>query len=138
MASHFTPGPTEVFEQALPGIQVGDVSDLMSRCTEDVVFEFPFAPAGRPRRVQGRDAVLEYLKPLSSRVRMQGLSRLEMHQTADPDVAVIEFTANALVAGDGESLPISYVVVLTVRDGQIARYRDYWNPLALAAGDTGR
>ena len=48
---------TEIFEQALAGIKVGDALDLISRCTEDVIFEFPFAPAGRPRRVEGRDAV---------------------------------------------------------------------------------
>lgn len=26
-----------------------------------------------------------------------------------------------------------YISVITVRDGEIADYRDYWNPLAVAA-----
>jgi len=28
--------------------------------------------------------------------------------------------------------------VLTVRDGLVARYRDYWNPLASFSGGSGR
>ena len=124
---------SEVFEQALPGIQAGDLSDLLDRCADDVVFDFPFAPTDRPGRVEGRDAVREYLGPIFARTQSQGLSSLVIHQTVDAAVAVIEFTASVQIGG-GPAREVSYVVVLTVRDGQIARYRDYWNPLALAGG----
>jgi ketosteroid isomerase-like protein len=127
---------SEIFEQALPGIQAGDLSDLLARCTDDVVFEFPFAPADRPGRVEGRDAVRKYLEPFFAQTQTQGLSSLVIHQTVDPAVAVIEFTATVQIGG-GPARAVSYVVVLTVRDGQIARYRDYWNPLALA-GEASR
>jgi ketosteroid isomerase-like protein len=131
MTEQTTSSASEVFQQALAGIQAGDLSDLLERCTDDVVFEFPFAPADRPGRVEGRDAVREYLGPIFARTQTQGLSSLVMHQTVDLAVAVIEFTATAQISG-GPAREVSYVVVLTVRDGQIARYRDYWNPLALA------
>ena len=124
---------TEIFEQALAGIEAGDVLDLISRCTEDVIFEFPFSPAGRPRRVEGRDAVKAYLEPIFARAPARHLSNLMLHQTIDPAVAVIEFTASAGTS-DGPARHLSYIVVLTVRGGQIARYRDYWNPLAFAEG----
>lgn len=136
MTEQTTSWASEIFEQAQPGIQAGDLSDLLERCTDDVVFEFPFAPADRPQRVEGRDAVREYLGPIFARTQTQGLSSLVMHQTVDPAVAVIEFTATAQIGG-GPAREASYVVVLTVRDGQIARYRDYWNPLALA-GEASR
>ena len=97
------------------------------------MFDFPFAPTDRPGRVEGRDAVREYLGPIFARTQSQGLSSLVIHQTVDPAVAVIEFTASVQIGG-GPAREVSYVVVLTVRDGQIARYRDYWNPLALAGG----
>jgi ketosteroid isomerase-like protein len=136
MAKLTTSPASEIFEQALPGIEAGDLSDLLVRCTDDIVFEFPFAPADRPGRVEGRDAVREYLEPIFAQTQTQGLSNLVIHQTVDPTVAVIEFTATAQI-GDGPTREVSYVVVLTVRDGQIARYRDYWNPLALA-GEASR
>jgi uncharacterized protein len=135
MTEQTTSPASEIFEQALPGIEAGDLADLLERCADDVVFEFPFAPADRPGRVEGRDAVREYLEPIFARTQTQGLSGLVIHQTVDPAVAVIEFTATVQIGG-GPTREVSYVVVLTVRDGQIARYRDYWNPLALAGEAT--
>lgn len=126
------PASTKVFTQALPGIQAGDLSDLMNRCTVDVVFEFPFAPNDRPRRVEGRDAVRAYLEPMFARSTVRDISSLVLHQTVDPAVGVIEFTTTVSAEG-GQVRDLSYIVVLTVRDGQIARYRDYWNPLAFAS-----
>jgi uncharacterized protein len=47
-------------------------------------------------------------------------------------VAIIEMTMTGTVTATGAPYEQSYVVVLTVRDGLIARYRDYWNPLKVA------
>lgn len=132
METRTPPASTEVFMQALPGIQAGDMADLINRCTDDVVFEFPFAPHDRPRRVEGLDAVRAYLEPISARSTVRDISGLVLHQTVDPAVGVIEFTSAVSTEG-GQVRDLSYIVVLTVRDGQIARYRDYWNPLALAS-----
>jgi ketosteroid isomerase-like protein len=38
-------------------------------------------------------------------------------------------TAAGTIKDTGGPYEMSYVVVLTVRDGRIAHYRDYWNPL---------
>lgn len=128
--------PSEVLGQVLPAIQSGDIELLTSLCTEDVIFEFPFAPPDRPSMVQGREAVGRYLAAVPSRVAFERLSNLEIHQSVNPDVAVVEMTATGTVKDTGDPYKMSYVVVLTVRDGQIARYRDYWNPLdALGASD---
>ncbi|APU17426.1 MULTISPECIES: nuclear transport factor 2 family protein [Actinoalloteichus] len=124
-----TPSALDVFRQALTSLQTGEVQAWLDLCTEDVVFEFPFARPGQPRSVEGRQALGEYLTGVMSRTHVDGLSSLETHQTLNPDVAIIEMTATGTVAGTGEPYQMSYVVVLTVRDGLIARYRDYWNPL---------
>jgi uncharacterized protein len=47
-------------------------------------------------------------------------------------VAIIEMTMPGTVTATGAPYEQSYVVVLTVRDGLIARYRDCWNPLRSA------
>jgi ketosteroid isomerase-like protein len=122
--------PTEVFQQILAGLGSGDERALLDRCTDDVVFEFPFAPDGRPTRVEGKPAVGAYLAAVASLAIPERLTNLEMHQTVDPDVAVIEFRVAGRVRGTDASFERSYVVVLTVRDGLVVRYRDYWNPLA--------
>jgi ketosteroid isomerase-like protein len=108
MTEQTTTPASEIFEQALPGIQAGDLSDLLERCADDIVFEFPFAPADRPGRVEGRDAVREYLGPIFARTQTQGLSSLTIHHTVDPAVAVIEFTATVQIGG-GPVVPVAPV-----------------------------
>jgi ketosteroid isomerase-like protein len=130
--------PTEVFQQILAGMGAGDTQALLSRCRDDVVFEFPFAPEGRPQRLEGKQAVGEYLAAIASGAVLERLTSLEMHQTVDPDVAVIEFSASGRVRDADSPFERSYVVVLTVRDGLVARYRDYWNPLASFSGGSER
>ena len=121
-----SPTPAEVFERALKAMRAGDVPALVAQCTDDIVFEFPFAPAGRPARVTGKDALAEYLAPIFGRAVFERAD-LVTHQTVDPDVVVIEMTASGHTRA-GEPFTRPYIMVLTVRDGLIARYRDYWPP----------
>jgi ketosteroid isomerase-like protein len=133
-----SPTPTEVFQQILVDVEAGDVRALLGRCREDVVFEFPFAPDGRPKRVEGQQAVGAYLDAIGSGAVLDQLTNLEMHQTVDPDVAVIEFSVTGRVRDTDAPFERSYVVVLTVRDGLVARYRDYWNPLDSLSTASGK
>jgi hypothetical protein len=84
-------------------------------------------PLGRPSQVEGKQALVDYMAPLLTRAAFDQFD-LETHQTVDPDVAVIEMTATGRVTDTGEPFEWPYVVVLTVRDGLIKRYRDYWVP----------
>ncbi|WP_216901914.1 nuclear transport factor 2 family protein [Nocardia alni] len=117
---------------ARQGAEANDSGGLIDLCADDVVFEFPFAPPGRPTRVEGKTALGEYLRALSGRMRIEGARSLEIHETVKPDVAIIEMTLTGTVTASGAPYEQSYVVILTVRDGLIAHYRDYWNPLRSA------
>jgi ketosteroid isomerase-like protein len=124
-----TANAAEVFERFLPALRGGKVDDLLDQCTADVVFEFPFAPPGRPRRLQGRDALGDYLTQVYARIRIERVEQYTIHQTVTPTVAVAEFTVAARVEGTVAAVSRSYVGVLTIRDGLISHYRDYWAPL---------
>ena len=103
----------------------------------DGVLEWPFAPAGMPRRVAGRDAIRRLLVPIGERAQAAGIRRdhyrnLRIHDTADPEVIVIEFDLEGEVVASGERYCLSYIQVLQTRCGEIVSFRDYWNPEALA------
>ena len=53
-----------------------------------------------------------------------------MHETRDPEVIVVEFVATGVVVATGRPYELRYIAVLTVRDGQLVHYRDYWDPIA--------
>ena len=64
---------------------------------------------------------------------------VEMHQTLDPDTLIVEFAGRGRTAASGKSYEQRYISVVRMRDGKIAHYKDYWNPLAVLAafGNSG-
>ncbi|GII62407.1 hypothetical protein Skr01_24920 [Sphaerisporangium krabiense] len=101
---------------------------------DDVVIETPFAPPGRPRRWEGREAFLAYARPrraeLPARLERR---RLVVHETADPDVIVVEYELGGRLPGAREDTWAPFIAVLRVRDGQVAHWREYQDPLVIAA-----
>jgi ketosteroid isomerase-like protein len=71
------PTPVEIFEQVLRAAQSGEVQEMLDLCADDVVFEFPFAPPGRPAEVRGKEPLGRYLAAVPSRIQFDGLSNLE-------------------------------------------------------------
>ncbi|MFC0531564.1 nuclear transport factor 2 family protein [Phytohabitans kaempferiae] len=123
--------PTEIFRSALASLRSGDVTGWVDLCAEDVVFEFPYAPAGRPQRLEGKKAVASYLSVLPGSIEVTKEPQVTVHQTVDPNKAIIEMQIEGRVTATGAPYDQSYVVVLTVADGLITLYRDYWNPLVV-------
>ncbi|GGQ48402.1 nuclear transport factor 2 family protein [Couchioplanes azureus] len=100
--------------------------------TEDGVFEAPLVPGGHPlpSRLVGRDAIrsglaasYEYWADLGA-VNTE-LSTLVLHETADTDVFIAE-TDTVLEQAGGQHTTLSLVQIFRLRDGQIARLRDYF------------
>jgi ketosteroid isomerase-like protein len=99
---------------------------------EDGVLEFPFAAPGYPARVDGRAAVTEYLRGYPGILDIREIPEPVLHQSVDPEVVVAEFEAAGTVVATGAPYRMRYIAVITVRDGEIQSYRDYWSPLAAA------
>ena len=95
--------------------------------TEDVVFEFPYAPEGLPRRLEGLPALADHLTRLGPMLDLRAFTLRAVHPSGGS--VILEFSC--LGAGVATGLPYHqhYISVVTLRDGRIARYRDYWNPL---------
>jgi len=54
--------PAELFRRSLDAFLAQDMRAWADLCAEDVLVEFPFAPAGTPSRLDGRVAIFEYLR----------------------------------------------------------------------------
>jgi uncharacterized protein len=55
-----------------------------------------------------------------------------VHHTEQPDTVVVEYTGNGHTVRTGKPYRLDYIVVITVQDGLITRFRDYWSPVAVA------
>ncbi|GAB3457982.1 nuclear transport factor 2 family protein [Streptomonospora sediminis] len=98
---------------------------------------FPFAEAGAPTRLSGREAVRGYLAGYPGVYDVSGVPAVQVHRTAGtPETIVAEFSTEGRTVRTGAPYRMDYIAVITVQDGAITEYRDYWSPVqaARAAG----
>ncbi|MEU5306611.1 nuclear transport factor 2 family protein [Streptomyces noursei] len=128
--------PQEIFENYVySGTVTRNADALAENFTADGVFEAPLLPAGAafPRRLVGREeirsAMAAYYEQQVKDDRSPNLekSRYVLHTTSEPDVFIAEI--DTVFDGDGEDdVAVSLVQIFRIRDGKIARLRDYFAP----------
>jgi ketosteroid isomerase-like protein len=123
---------SELVRHALQLLVAKDMAAFAGLWAENGTIEFPFAAPGYPPRVEGRTAILEYMRTYPDILDVREIVEEVVHQSADPEVVIVEFEAAGLVVHSGRPYRMRYIAVVTVRDGEIHGYRDYWNPLAAA------
>jgi ketosteroid isomerase-like protein len=124
----------EVLER-LRQAAISQSADDMSRVyAVDAVHEFPFTPPGVPSRLAGRDEIMDWIAAgwKAYPLKYERYRTLAIYDTSDPETIIVEQEALGTSASTGE-FALPNIVVLTVRNGQIARVRDYVNILAAAA-----
>ncbi|MFD9965694.1 nuclear transport factor 2 family protein [Amycolatopsis sp. NPDC058986] len=124
--------PRELVEYALNLLLAKNMSAFAGLWAEDGVLEFPFASPGYPSRLDGHAAIHEYLRDYPAVVDIRAITRQQIHETVDPAVVIAEFAVAGVAVHTGRPYRLSYIAVVTVRDGEIRHYRDYWSPLAAA------
>ncbi|MCU1687412.1 MAG: phenazine biosynthesis protein PhzA/PhzB [Amycolatopsis sp.] len=117
----------DVFRRSAELLQDGAIDKWLALFDDEAVLEFPFAPPGAPSRVEGKVALSDHVKARAKRVESPKMERLKIHVTEDPTTIVAEM---AITGAHGQIRPA--IAVITVQDGLITLYRDYWNPLDLS------
>ncbi|WIE54756.1 nuclear transport factor 2 family protein [Curtobacterium sp. MCBD17_003] len=118
-------------EDALRAFAGGDLERWLDMCSDDVEFEFPFAPEGRTRTIHGRGDAATYLRSIAAAASDRSIRSLTMHRTETPGVIVIELTVRGThgePTGEHVDRDTSSIAVVTLRQGKVSKYRDYWNP----------
>jgi ketosteroid isomerase-like protein len=126
--------PRDVFERMRQALSANDREGFAAMMATDGVIEWPFRRGGAPARLEGRDAIRDYVvsSELARRMRFEELRADAVHETADPEVLVVESTTIGRVVDTGRRFELPAIAVLRIRDGEIVSYRDYVNPLAAA------
>ena len=130
-----TTSPADLYRHSLRLLLDKDIPAWVGLWAEDGVMEFPFAPPGRPRRLEGKEAVAAYMRPYPDHIDLHDFPEARIHETTDPETIVVEMRGVGRVVATDGPFEMTYVAVVTVRDGLIVSYRDYWDPLAALALD---
>lgn len=118
-----------MLREALSDLLDPGAATFLEMLSDDAVLEFPYTPPGAPRLLEGRVAVAEYVSKLGNFVTIESMSVPIVHRTTRAGVVILEFEGVAVGIRSGKSHNQTYISVITLRDGHIIHYRDYWNPL---------
>ncbi|MCF3180193.1 nuclear transport factor 2 family protein [Streptomyces polychromogenes] len=131
--------PADLYRHGLRLLLDKDIAGWAGLWAQDGVMEFPFAPPGWPRRLEGRKAVATYMEPYPERIDLHDFPEadLRIHETADPRTIVAEMRGVGRQVRSGRPFDMTYIAVVTVEDGRFTSYRDYWNPLAALEATAG-
>jgi ketosteroid isomerase-like protein len=97
---------------------------------EDGLMEFPFAPDGWPKQLDGKAAITAYMAHYPEHIDLHDFPDLQIHDTTDPATIVVEMRGVGRLVKTDRPFDMKYIAVVSFRDGQLVSYRDYWNPLA--------
>ncbi|MFJ9210856.1 hypothetical protein CU044_0400 [Streptomyces sp. L-9-10] len=126
--------PADLYRHSLRLLLDKNIPGWVGLWAEDGIMEFPFAPDGRPKRLEGREAIAAYMRHYPDHIDLHDFPALRIHRTTDPETIVVEMRGVGRLVQTGRPFDMTYIAVVTVQDGLITSYRDYWNPLALEAG----
>ena len=97
---------------------------------EDAVLALPYAPAGTPKETVGRDQIVAYISLLGNYIE-PGIFADHAFDTlaGDPGVVVARYSASTRLLTTGSPYENTYITLVTVRDGKVARYEEFFDPI---------
>jgi ketosteroid isomerase-like protein len=128
-----------VVRRYIDAINAWDFDTKRALLAEDAVFEMPFAPQGFQRRFVGRENIIAFVQTIPAIIDAENLHdvRLETYNS-DPGEIIAEYRSDMVIKPHGAEYRNEYVSRFTVRDGRIARFAEYFDPirLVIALGGT--
>lgn len=115
----------------------GKWDEWIALWAEDGVLEFPYAPPGRQSVYRGRDEILAYMKAASGKMKIDGIASMRVQPLLDPHGVTVEAAVKGTMLKTGKPYDQKFVFFFEMKDGKIAYYREYWNPLISIDANNG-
>jgi hypothetical protein len=119
--------PRETVEQLLRAAVSASPGDMADCYAPRVVIEMPLAvaPLYPPRIETTREELRARFAAGAELRRYTAVARKVIHETADPDVIVADYALDGRLEASGETFTLSFLMIITFRDGLIAHSRDF-------------
>ena len=112
---------------------VEDNAQWQTLIADDLLWELPYAPAiGHPARLSGREEVVGHVTWFLEAVENFRFFDLNLYVLADPEAAVAEVKAEAIIKATRRIYLQDYVLFLRAAGGKIAFLCEYFDPTRAA------
>jgi ketosteroid isomerase-like protein len=124
-----TDGPFfRVIREGLKGLADGD--DYFDLLAGDVVFEYVISVPGYPRRVEGRQAVIDLYRGYDDYMTVHTADDLRVYRDPEASVTVLEYAVHGVSVLTGRPYN-RFASIITVKDRKVSHWRDYLDPIAV-------
>ena len=116
-------------QQFLTNIVNAKHQELLEMLAEDAVIEFPYHLPTTPVQLVGKQEIVKFFSGFGEFLVLDKTRLIAIHQTTDPNLGILEYEGTGTATKLGRPYQQTYITVLTFREGQIAHWKDYWNPV---------
>ena len=120
---------------ALGGRLSPGVADYLDMFCDDGVLETPYVPARASSAWRGKAVIADYLSSLSDTMVMQSMTLRSSRPTERG--AVLEYSGDVYRSDHEVTFRQDYIAVIELRDGRIALFREYSDPLRVSEAAEG-
>lgn len=118
-----------VIREGLKGLVDGE--DYFDMLADDVVFEYVISVPGYPRRVEGRQGIIDLYSGYDSYMRVHSADNLRIYRDPKASVVVLEYEVHGRSVQTGRPYDNRFVSIITVTDEKVTHWRDYLDPIAI-------
>ena len=117
----------------LTSLETKDMETFATLWAEDAVQDMPFSPEGFPKRVEGRDNLLQHYAAWPEISGSANFTdRLVFYPMVDPTMVFAEWHGVVEMIPTGQLYQQRYGGLFQVSDGKIKLFREYYDPIVFA------
>ncbi len=118
-----------IIREGLEGFADGE--DYFDLLADDVVFEYVISVPGYPRRVKGRQKIIDLYSDYDSYMTVRSADHLRVYRDLAASVIVLEYEVHGESSQTGRPYNNRFVSIVTVKNGKVTKWRDYLDPIAV-------
>ena len=119
-----------VIREGLKGLADGE--DYFDLLADDVVFEYVISVPGYPKRVEGRQNIIDLYSDYDSFMTVRSADNLGVYRDLAASVVVLEYEVHGESVQTGRPYNNRFVSIVTIKNGKVTWWRDYLDPIAVS------
>src|SRR5437879_4576392 len=122
----------QLVEDYLEAINGWDFEAMRVLLHPEISYELPFAPQQFPGVTKGLDATIEFIRGATDFSEPENLHDITVEACAtNPNGLLAEYKSATRIKATNREYRNNYVVRVTVRDGKVVRFAEYFDPIKL-------
>jgi ketosteroid isomerase-like protein len=118
-----------IIKEGLDGLVDGD--DYFDLLADEVVFEYVISVPGYPKRVAGRQSVIDLYSDYGDYMTMRSADNLRVYRDREASVVVLEYEVHGASVQTGRPYDNRFVSIATIENRKVTHWRDHLDPVAV-------